>query len=326
MATHATTYSNPVWPEYMADPFVLKTGEVYYAYGTGPAAGDGMQFPVLRSLDLANWEYAGHALRPLTNPRAYTYWAPEVAEHNGRFYLYYSASTSESDEHHRLRVAISDRPVGPFIDSGRELMPGIGFSIDASPFQDPQTGKWYLFFAMDYTDDSPHGTGLAVVPLTDDLAHVAGEPKVAVRASCDWQVYERNRNYKGRVWEAWHCVEGPFCVHNDGRYYCLYSGGAWYTSDYGVGYAVADHPMGPYKDERARHGPTVLRGIPDMVVGPGHNSVVEGPDGRTLYMVYHAWDKNHTARRMCIDPLVFTTEGPKCLGPSVERRPVYPTA
>ena len=323
MATHATMYSNPVWPEYMADPFVLKTGQAYYAYGTGPASGDGMQFPVLRSLDLANWEYVGHALRPLTNPKAFTCWAPEVAEHNGRFYLYYSASTSESDEHHRLRVAVAHDPAGPFVDSGHELMPDIGFSIDASPFQDPQTGQWYLFFAADFTEDAPHGTGLAVVPLRDDMIHVAGKPQVAIRASCDWQVYERNRNYKGRVWEAWHCVEGPFCVFHDGRYYCLYSGGAWYTQNYGVGYAVADNPLGPYHDERAKHGPTVLKGIPGLIVGPGHNSVVEGPDGKTLYMVYHAWDKEHTARRMCIDPLVFTEDGPRCLGPTMEPRPVF---
>ncbi len=54
------TYSNPVWHGYFADPFVLRHNGIYYAYGTGhgPEPG-GWQFPVLRSPDLAHWEYAG---------------------------------------------------------------------------------------------------------------------------------------------------------------------------------------------------------------------------------------------------------------------------
>jgi hypothetical protein len=47
-----------------------------------------------------------------------------------------------------------------------------------------------------------------------------------------------------------------------------------------------------------------------------------GPDDRTLYCVYHAWDANHTARRMCIDPLIWTREGPKVDGPSTEPRTI----
>src|SRR3954454_16930559 len=114
-------YQNPVYPGYFADPFALKTGDRYYAYGTGPVSPDGRQFPVLRSSDLIHWEPCGGALEPLTNPPGVNYWAPEVAEKDGRYYLFYSASTSQSDEHHRLRVAPSDDPAGPFKDSGRIL-------------------------------------------------------------------------------------------------------------------------------------------------------------------------------------------------------------
>jgi len=41
-----------------------------------------------------------------------------------------------------------------------------------------------------------------------------------------------------------------------------------------------------------------------------------GPDGKTDYLVYHAWDPQLRARRMCIDPLVWEQTGPRCLGPS----------
>ncbi|MGH7214251.1 MAG: glycoside hydrolase family 43 protein, partial [Tepidisphaeraceae bacterium] len=244
------TYTNPVWPHYFADPFVLKIGDTYWAYGTAPSdPKTGRQFPILRSSDLVNWQHVGHALEPLHDPAGVNYWAPEVAEKGGRFYLYYSATNSQSDEHHRLRVATSDDPQGPFVDSGKLLMPEQGFSIDAHPFRDPRTGKWYLFFATDFTDDEPAGTGLAVAPLADDLMSVTGPSRVVIRATCAWQVYERNRDYKGRVWESWNCVEGPFVLFHEGRYYCLYSGGAWHSENYGLGFAVADDPLGPWRDD-----------------------------------------------------------------------------
>jgi len=311
-------YRNPVYSGYFADPFVLKVGKEYFAYGTGPADERGNQFPILKSTNLAEWTYVGHALKPVTD---YQHWAPEVAWHGGKFFLYYSASDVASDEGHRLRVAVSRDPTGPFEDTGNLLLPEAGFSIDANPFRDPRTGRWYLYFAADFTGDEPYGTGLAVVELNDDLVSVRGEPRVVLRASCPWQVYERNRNYKGRVWEAWNCLEGPFVMFHEGRYYCLYSGGAWYTENYGVGFAVAEDPMGPWRDDFAEHGPVVLRATKE-VLGPGHASVTVAPDERTLVLVYHAWDQSRTARRMCIDPLYWTTDGPRCDGPSTEERAI----
>ena len=71
-----------------------------------------------------------------------------------------------------------------------------------------------------------------------------------------------------------------------------------------------------------RYSKRSLRGIEGKLIGPGHNSVVLGPDGRTHFVVYHAWDPARTARRMCIDPLVFTADGPRCLGPTIERQPM----
>jgi GH43 family beta-xylosidase len=109
-------------------------------------------------------------------------------------------------------------------------------------------------------------------------------------------------------------------MERQGLYYCFYSGGCWETADYGVGFAVATHPLGPWADDWARHGPVVLKGIPGKVLGPGHNSVVRGPDGVTDFIVYHAWDPERTARRMCIDPLEFSPQGPRCDGPSSEKR------
>lgn len=315
MDSSTLIYRNPVYPGYLADPFVLRTGGVYYAYGTGSDEGagrqkDGRVFPVLSSPDLVHWTPLGGALEPLSSSLTVNYWAPEVAEHDGTFYLYYAADG-------RLRVATSTQPQGPFRDVGKDLFPDEPFTIDAHPFRDPRDGHWYLFFAKDFFDERV-GTGTAVVPLADDMITPAAAPRIVVRASSDWQIYERNRTWYDKVWPQWHTVEGPFVLEHEGLYYCLYSGGCWQGPDYGVSFAVADHPLGPYRDEWSHSGPAVLRGIPGKVLGPGHNSVVLGPDERTRFVVYHAWDVAQTARRLCIDPLLWTAEGPRCLGPSTE--------
>jgi hypothetical protein len=69
--------------------------------------------------------------------------------------------------------------------------------------------------------------------------------------------------------------------------------------------------MGPYSDEGNERGPRVLHTFPGELVGPGHNSVVRGPDGGD-YIVYHAWDPQMTAQRTFIDRLVWTEAGPRC--------------
>ncbi len=325
-----STYSNPVYEGYFADPFVLRTEEEYFAFGTGHGPEqDGRQFPILHSKDLGRWEYLGGALFPLAPEnglRPFTaYWAPEVAQRNGKYYLYYSAATGGIDETHRLRVAISDRPQGPYRDAGKVQLGGDfadAFCIDAHPFRDPKTGIWYLFFATDFFTERV-GTGTAVVPLSDDMRTAAGPAQIVLRASSDWHIYERNRPLYGKTWPAWHTIEGPFVWHHKGYYYCFYSGGNWQTETYGVGYGVASHPLGPYIDEWNKEGPSVLRAVEGKLLGPGHNSVVLGPDGKAEFLVYHAWDAKRTARRMFIDPLEWIEDEsgkpprPRCKGPTI---------
>ena len=61
---------------------------------------------------------------------------------------------------------------------------------------------------------------------------------------------------------------------------------------------------------------TILRATPEVLRGPGHNSVVVGPDGEPR-IVYHAWDETMSARQMHIDRLRWVAspfaEGPRWL-------------
>ncbi len=315
------SYSNPVWEGYLADPFVMKHNGEFWAYGTADRQDDGRWFPVLHSTDLTRWEYLGGALEPLRDPAGTAYWAPEVVHRDGTFYMYYSAASGSGDETHRLRLAAADQPAGPFHDLGPLRLTEDAFSIDAHPFQDPKDGQWYLYYAKDFFDERV-GTGVAVVPLASDMLTPLDAPRTVLRPSSDWHIFQRNRTIYGRTWDAWHTIEGPFVLFHNDLYYCLYSGGSWETQNYGVGFGVAEHPLGPFRDEWNAEGPAVLQGVPDKVLGPGHCSVVRWSDEQTDFIVYHAWDAAGTARRMCIDPLLWVPhpEGdrPRCAGPTFE--------
>lgn len=310
MTTPQLTYATPVYDRYFADPFVLRHMGRYYAYGTGPAGPDRMQFPVLTSTNFVQWEFAGWALAPL--PEADQYWAPEVAFSDGVFYMYYSANGIEG-QNHQLRVATSACPDGPFIDTGRVLTPEVPFSIDAHPFLAPD-GTWYLFYAQDFlTQDGDHriGTGI-VVDRMHDMVTLERKPWVVTRPHSDWQLFEARREIYGGIFD-WHTIEGPALRIHRGRYYCFYSGGAWHSSTYGVSYVVAEHPLGPYC--RPSNETPLLKSIPGRMIGPGHNSFVIGPDG-SEYIVYHAWPPDMSARLMRIGRLVWRGEGPAIEGPT----------
>jgi beta-xylosidase len=322
------TYTNPVFEGYFADPFVWRHGVTYYAVGTGAAEAAGEPgrsnkepgpasiFPLLRSEDFVTWRQVGHALIPPDSRPGHTFWAPEVAEDRGTFFLYYSVG--HEDKGHQLRVARSDRPEGPYRDLGSPLIDpaAVSFAIDPHPFHD-RDGRWYLFYAQDFLDSGPQfraGTALAARPL-HDMVKLGHEATVILRARCDWQRFRRDRLMYGQVFD-WHTLEGPCVRFHSGRYYCFYSGGCWENESYGVDYAVADSIAGPYLQPAYLEQPRVLRSVPGRFLGPGHNSIVLGPDGATEYLAYHAWDVDRTARRFCLDRLLWTADGPRCDGPT----------
>jgi beta-xylosidase len=311
----ASTYTNPVYPEIMADPFVLRHEGRYYAYGTAPGSPEGGRFPVLVSDDLVHWTHAGYAI---AQPGEDHFWAPEVAHADGKFYLYYSSGDAEG-KGHRLRVAVGERPEGPFVDQGVLLVPDQPFSIDAHPFRD-EDGQWYLFYCVDFLEEEGEhriGTGIVVDRMLG-MTRLEGKPRTVARPYADWHLFRKGRAMYDAVYD-WHTVEGASVLKHEGRYYCFYSGGAWEKENYGVSYVVADHPLGPYRRTPEGEGP-IMASRPGHVIGPGHNSFTTGPDGRT-WIVYHAWDPGMTGRRMCIDPLVWEGDRPRTSGPSWTPQP-----
>jgi arabinan endo-1,5-alpha-L-arabinosidase len=88
-------------------------------------------------------------------------------------------------------------------------------------------------------------------------------------------------------WEA-HLVEGPWIHRHDGTYYLFYAGNDFSTERYGIGCAVADAPLGPYRKLNA----PFLQSSSDWL-GPGHPSVAIGPNGDP-YLFFHAYHPGAT--------------------------------
>lgn len=83
-------------------------------------------------------------------------------------------------------------------------------------------------------------------------------------------------------WEG-HLIEGPFVTRQEGRYWLFYAGNDFSTPSYGIGVAVANHPLGPY----TKQGEPLLRSTREWTA-PGHASVAPGVDGRPQ-LFFHAF-------------------------------------
>lgn len=308
------TYLNPVYHGSAPDPFVLKYCGEYWAYCTG-VWHDGRCFGVLHSRDLVHWRALAGAMDPLPDSPPH-YWAPEVAYDNGRFLMYYSVG---DEEHMHIRVATAEHPAGPFVDSGRRLTSEV-FAIDAHVFVDDD-GARYLFYATDFLDHGQIGTGTVCARLRDPFT-IELPPRPVTLPRYDWHVYDPRRVEKGGV--RWHTVEGPSVLKRKGRYYQMFSGGNWRNTSYGVSYATSDSILAAAEWTQIADGERVLpilRTIAGRVIGPGHNSVVRGPDNQQLFCVYHRWSNDLAERRLAIDPLDWAGERLLVLGPSTEAQP-----
>jgi arabinan endo-1,5-alpha-L-arabinosidase len=104
--------------------------------------------------------------------------------------------------------------------------------------------------------------------IADDGRSLLGESSLVLTNDQDWEG---------------HLIEGPFVTLQDGRYWLFYAGNDFSTPAYGIGVAVADHPLGPYRKQEQ----PLLQSTREWVA-PGHASVAPGVDGRPQ-LFFHAF-------------------------------------
>jgi arabinan endo-1,5-alpha-L-arabinosidase len=303
--------------ESCADPAVIRAQDPadshWYMYcttdplsGTDRDANGELIFrliPVLRSLDLVNWEYLGEAFsaRPDWMAENVGMWAPNIEYIDGSYYLYYTAPDTRQGGS-AIGVGVSDSPTGPFVDSG-------GPVIEPHPAPCCPDSRRWVFDPDVIADESGqlwiyYGSyfgGVSVRKLSADglRSDPASQVEVAIA----------NR------------YEGGHVIFKDGYYYLFVSATDCCRGPL-TGYSVfvgrSTSPTGPFVDREGvsllagRVGGTpVLSMNGNRWVGPGHNFVFQDVAGQ-WWTAYHAIDRfdpyfagtlNFTKRPVLLDPL-----------------------
>lgn len=269
------------------DPFCLRTKEGWYLTGTRHARGiEDRRFSLFFSPDLRNWRDLGPMLvRPeYEGSHKANYWAPEILEHRGVYYLYYTADSYGDPERRFVRVAASSRLTGPYRDSGARLVSQP--SIDGHPYF-TASGEGWLFYTGN--EGNPHQGQL----LADRILSPARLENKPRRVFPDEKV----------AWE-----EGAFIIRHGGLYYLFTSMGNWRNGTYHVRVARSRSIEGPWERLMKNGEPyKVLRTVEGQS-GAGHNSLFRGPEGE-WWICYHAWDAAATGRYPWAAPLSWDDRG-----------------
>ncbi len=275
---------------HIRDPFVLVHEGKYYMYGTFGANtwNDNLShFDVYVSEDLENWSEPHCCFAP---PEGFwgtkNFWAPEVHEWKGRFYLF---ASFKSDIHCRgTAILVSDSPMGPFVPhSEGAVTPKDWECLDGTLYVSRE-GRPYMVFCHEWVQ--VHDGEMCVIPLTDDLKAAAGEPKLMFRASePEWRspmLRDGRENY---------VTDGPFMWRTaDGTLLCLWA--SFSAGGYTEAIAVSDNGE---IDGHFRHIEPLFE------KDGGHGMVFRALDG-SLYLTLHS--PNQTPyerpvfRRLCERP------------------------
>jgi GH43 family beta-xylosidase len=311
------TYKNPLNIE-IGDPYVLKAPDgQYYIYGTGGGGGiygggsdPRKAFPTFTSKNLVEWTSVGYTFE--RNPEDSwcigAFWAPEVYHVRGKFYMFYSAqwrhNPTDEKENFKIGVAVSDSPTGPFRDIRNEPLFDPGYpAIDADVLFDDD-GRMYLYYSR-CCYKHPVESELAAmakekgwyneieeswiygVELKPDFSGIIGEPVVVLRPpeemspGTDWENLSVTTHEANRRW-----TEGPCSFKKYGKYFVMYSANSVIGENYSLGYATAEHPLGPFV--KAENNP-VLRKNTDrggQVSCTAHNCVAMSPDGSEMFCLF----------------------------------------
>ncbi|KZL88210.1 arabinan endo- -alpha-l-arabinosidase [Colletotrichum incanum] len=262
------------------DPTVVKTQS-----GTYIMAHTGANVALKTSTDRTAWRDAGVAFpngAPWTTP--YTggdtnLWAPDISYRNGRYYLYYSASTFGSRKSAIFLATSTTGASGSWTNQGVVIESSDSNdynAIDPNLIVDAQ-GNWWLSFGSFWT-------GIKMISINPSTGKRSGSNLVSL----------------ARRTEADGAVEAPYITRRSNYYYLWLSfdrccNGA--SSTYRIMVGRSTSVTGPYVDRNGINmmsgGGTQLMASHGSIHGPGHPAVFTDSDADVL--VYHYYSNSGAA-------------------------------
>jgi arabinan endo-1,5-alpha-L-arabinosidase len=299
------------------DPAMAREGDTYYLFSTGPG------ITLYSSTDLKSWTPRGRIFA--TGPAWATevakgfkghIWAPDIAYHNGTYYLYYSVSAFGKNTS-AIGVTTNktldpDAPHYKWQDQGLILQSipnrDLWNAIDPALIVDEAGTPWMSFGSF--------WGGLKLVKLAPDCISIA-EPQ-------EWySIAKRDRSVLVDDTVAGSAkIEAPY-IFKRGSYYYLFI--SWDTccrgkdSTYKMMVGRSTDVRGPYLDaegrDLAKGGGTLLLAGTANWPGVGHNSTYTF-DGKD-YLVFHAYEADDNGRhKLKIAELFWDEQGWPTVNPA----------
>ncbi|MCP2635846.1 arabinan endo-1,5-alpha-L-arabinosidase [Microbacterium sp. HD4P20] len=283
------------------DPALAKQGDEWFVYSTGNGLVADGNVQIRSSSDGITWRYRGEVWddKPgwLTEqvPGVDNLWAPELIEHGGTWYLYYSASTFGEN---RSTIALAtnttldpDDPGYEWVDRGEvfsstsaddfnAIDPGIAVDEDGTP--------WMAFGSF--------WSGIRMVQL---------EWPSGLRAGDEEPLRLADRQLPPNA------VEAPYLLSHGEHWYLFVSMDSCCQgsdSTYKIAVGRAHEITGPYVDREGvpllEGGGTVLLETDGNRVGPGGQSVADG------MLAFHYYDADLDGRfQLGLAPIEWDADG-----------------
>ena len=281
---------NPiVRDQFTADPTARVFGDKVYLYPSHDIvapANAGLRkdwfcmadYHVFSSGNLTDWTDHGMIVSqttvPWANPKAYSMWAPDCIERNGKYYFYFpTAPDSTHGRGFSIGVAVADKPEGPYVPQPKPIAKVRG--IDPNVFID-KDGQAYLYWS---------GGNIFGAKLKENMLELDSEP-----------VALSDLPKKG-------LKEGPFLFERNGIYYLTFPHVADKVTER-LEYAMGTSPLGPFKMTG------VIMDEHPSGCWTNHHSFINFKD--QWYLFYHHndlspnFDKNRSTR---IDSMFFNADG-----------------
>ncbi len=277
------------------DPTMIAENGKYYVFGTGPG------LPIRCSSDMLEWRLCSAVFFGLPSwikeevPAVGDLWAPDISFYNGKFQIYYSAS-SFGDNQSAIGLATNatldpNSPDYAWKDEGvviKSQHSDNWNAIDPNFALDASGQPWLVF--------GSYWSGIKMIKL---------DPETGKQDAANPTLYDiASRSRPG-------AIEASYIIYREPFYYLFVSFDSCcrgVDSTYNIRVGRAENITGPYLDkegkELLKNGGSLLKSADKRYKGPGHNGIFtqKGQD----YLVYHAYDaEDHGVSKLRIERLYW---------------------
>jgi arabinan endo-1,5-alpha-L-arabinosidase len=292
---------------HMRDPFIYTSlkEQKYYMFGTTFADGCGdvePMFEVYTSSNLEDWEGPYAAFQP---PNGFWgvrhYWAPEVFEIDGSFYMFASFKGGIG-ENRGTAILRADHPAGPYVPHSEGPVTPRGAECLDGTYHEDRHGQRWMIYCHEWTQ--LHEGRIKAIRLSRDLLKSQGEPvEILNAADMPWI-----RHFSDpRIEKKGYLTDAPFMYEaRNGELIMLWS--SYSVPGYG------DVGMGGYTVAVAKSADGEVAGKwqheSNLLLdrNAGHSSLFRDLSGK-LYICTHFPDTPHGNERPHFIPLKELEDG-----------------